>query len=156
MRRSDKEIKNPDLINKIISKSDVCRIGLAKNNIPYIIPISFGYDGDNIYFHTAIKGRKINFIKANNHICFEFENSVKIMPHQNPCKWSFSFQSIIGYGLIDEIKEEKKKIEALNKIMLNYSDKKWSFDSTNIFLIRVWRIIIESIKGKQSTDNPKI
>ncbi|MBW1649123.1 MAG: pyridoxamine 5'-phosphate oxidase family protein [Deltaproteobacteria bacterium] len=154
MRRSDKEIKDRELIDKIIHKADVCRLGLAKDNIAYIVPVSFGYDGDNIYFHSSKKGRKIDFIEANNFVCFELEDSVKIAPNENnPCKWSFSFKSVIGYGLIEEIKDKDKKIEALDKIMLHYLDKRWNFDYNNISLIRVWRIKIKSITGKQSKDN---
>ena len=37
-------------IDHIIRGSLVCRIGLAANNSPYIVPLSFGYDGKNIFF----------------------------------------------------------------------------------------------------------
>jgi nitroimidazol reductase NimA-like FMN-containing flavoprotein (pyridoxamine 5'-phosphate oxidase superfamily) len=37
-------------------------LGLAKDNSPYIVPVSFGYDGDAIYFHTTKKER--NWIKS--------------------------------------------------------------------------------------------
>ncbi len=149
MRRFDKEIKDRELIDKIVDKANVCRLGLAKDNIPYVVPVSFGYDGDSIYFHSAKKGRKIDFIEANNFVCFEFEDSVNIAPNEkNPCKWSFYFKSVIGYGIIEEIKEHDKKIEALDKIMLHYSGKKWSVDYNNISLVGVWRIKIQSITGK--------
>ena len=76
--------------------------------IPYCSIIFFGYDGDNIYLHTARKGWKIDFIESNNSVCFEFEDSVKIVPNENAL---CSFKSVIGYGLIEEIKGKDKKIE---------------------------------------------
>ena len=36
MRRSDREISEIQGIEEIIQKSDVCRIALANENIPYI------------------------------------------------------------------------------------------------------------------------
>ena len=60
-------------MDDIIRGSNVCRIALAKDNIPYIVPVSFGYDGESIYIHTAKEGKKINIIKNNNNLCFEFE-----------------------------------------------------------------------------------
>ena len=42
------------------------------------MPVSFGYDGAALYFHTAPKGRKIDFIEANNRVCFEFEANVAL------------------------------------------------------------------------------
>ena len=104
MRRTDKEITDQELISQIIEQAQVCRLGLAKDNIPYILPVSFGYDGMAIYFHTAREGRKIEFMTANDRVCFEFEHGVQLIRNDsNPCKWTFSFQSVIGYGTVREL-----------------------------------------------------
>jgi len=153
MRRKDKEIIDGELISKIINNAQVCRLALAKDNIPYIVPVSFGYDGGAIYFHTAKEGKKIDYITANNAVRLEFEYGVQLMPNEsNPCKWTFSFQSVIGNGKIYELIKESEKIEGLNQIMEKYSGKKWDFREIKIDNIRVWKIIIETISGKQSKD----
>ena len=151
MRRREKEIKDWDAISGIIRDSKVCRLGLAMNNAPYVVPVSFGYDGDAIYFHTAKEGKKIEYIEANNSVCFEFEAEVRIIPDEvSPCKWSFSFQSVIGYGKIHELVEEGEKIGGLDLIMKQYSDKKWRIDENKLNPVRVWKITIDSLTGKQS------
>ena len=128
MRRRDREITDPELISRVIRSSNVCRLGLAKDNTPYVVPVSFGYDGNVIYFHTAKKGKKIDFIDANNTVCFEFEHGVELRPNEsNPCRWAFSFQSVIGYGKIHELLTESDKTEGLNQIMEQYSGRKWEF-----------------------------
>ena len=153
MRRKDKEIRDRGLISHIIKNCQVCRLGLAKDNTPYVVPVSFGYDGDAIYFHTAKEGKKIDYIEANNAVCFEFEHGVRLVPNEgNPCKWTFSFQSVIGYGKIHELVDESEKIEGLNRIMEQYSGQKWVFSEKMPSSIRVWRIVIETISGKQSKD----
>ncbi len=153
MRRKDKEVIDRELISYIIKNAQVCRLALAKNNIPYIIPVSFGYDGSAIYFHTAKEGKKIEYIIANNAVCFEFEHGVKLMPNEsNPCKWTFSFQSVIGDGKIYELVTESEKADGLNQITEHYSNQKWVFDEKTLDNIRVWKIVIEIISGKQSKD----
>ena len=153
MRRKDKEIKDRELISHIIKNCQVCRLGLAKDNTPYVIPVSFGYDGGAIYFHTAKEGKKIDYIEANNAVCFEFEHGVQLVPHESdPCKWTFSFQSVIGYGRIHELVDKSEKIEGLDQIMEQYSGQKWVFSEKMLNSIRVWRIMIEAISGKQSRD----
>lgn len=153
MRRSDKEIKDTALISQIIGNCQVCRLGLAKDNIPYILPVAFGYDGAALYVHTAKEGRKIEFIQANPRVCFEFERSVRLKSHESAaCSWSFSFQSVIGYGAIRELTDPAEIIEGLNLIMRQYSEREWSFNETSIAEIRVWKITIESMTGKQSKD----
>jgi len=69
------------LIQRIIKDAQVCRLGLCRDNIPYVVPVSFGYDGADIYFHTAGKGRKIDFIAAGNQVCFELEHEVSVLPN---------------------------------------------------------------------------
>lgn len=153
MRRADKEITDPGMISKIIGSCHVCRLGVAQGNIPYIIPVSFGYDGDALYVHTAQAGRKISFFEANPHVCFEFEQSVSLKPHESdPCAWSFSFQSVIGYGVIRELTDPAEMISALHLIMKQYSKQEWSFTAESIAALRVWKISIESLSGKQSKD----
>ena len=153
MRRTDKEITHQKLISQIIEKAEVCRLGLAKDNIPYILPVSFGYDGKAIYFHTAREGRKIEFMTANDRVCFEFEHGVQLIRNDsNPCKWTFSFQSVIGDGAVRELMELPERVAGLNQMMKHYSGRDWPFTAEDIEAIRVWRIAIESLTGKQSKD----
>ncbi len=53
MRREDKKIIGRTEIDQIIKNTNVCRIAFADNNTPYIVPVSFGYDGKDIFIHTA-------------------------------------------------------------------------------------------------------
>ena len=56
MRRTDKEIPSRGEIDAVIRGCQVCRIALALENEPYIVPVSFGYDGASLFFHTAGSG----------------------------------------------------------------------------------------------------
>ncbi len=138
-------------MKEIIRGSHVCRIALAMDNMPYIVPVSFGYDGESIYIHTAKEGKKIEYFANNSNICFEFERNVKIISDpNNACKWTFSYESVIGYGNIRELKSLEQKKNGLNKIMSHYSGKEWVFDEDNLNRIRVWKVEINSLTGKRS------
>jgi len=157
MRRKDKEIQSKGLIEKVIAKAQVCRLGLCKDNMPYIVPVSFGYDGEYIYFHTAFEGMKLDYIAFNNRVCFEFEHDVRVIPDANEaCKWSFSFYSVIGFGTVEEIVDPQRKVYALNQIMQHYSDREWNCNEKLVEKVRLWSISIEQITGKQSKDKVAI
>lgn len=151
MHHSINKISEKNKIDELIKKCQICRIALSKDDKPYLIPISFGYDGKKIYFHTAMEGKKIDIIEFNNNVCFEFENNVQLNPNnRNPCKWSFSYETVIGEGIIEEIKETNNKINALNIIMQHYSDKLWQFQQKSLNSVRVWSIKIKNINYKIS------
>ena len=48
MRRKDKEITED-----ILRSNFICRIALADNNLPYVIPMDYGFYENKIYLHTA-------------------------------------------------------------------------------------------------------
>ncbi|MFT5698135.1 MAG: nitroimidazol reductase NimA-like FMN-containing flavoprotein [Desulforhopalus sp.] len=154
MRRSDKEIQSVGEISEVIRKCQVCRIALSKENKPYIVPVSFGYDEKAIYFHTVIsKGLKLDYIAANNQVCFEFEHNVDVVADdEKPCGWSFTYQSVIGFGQVDELLGEEEKIEGLQYIMKQYSEKTWDFAGIPLHGVSVCKITIESMTGKQSSN----
>lgn len=73
MRRKEKEITEQSAIEAVIHKSLVCRLGLSDGNIPYIVPVCFGYQGRTIYTHGSLKGKKNDILLKNQNICFEFD-----------------------------------------------------------------------------------
>jgi len=155
MRRRDREITNRDEIDEIIRSAQVCRIAFANGHEPYVVPVSFGYDGEALFFHTAKTGRKLDFIAANNRVCFELEVNVSIQSDEHDaCAWTFEYESVIGYGTISELTGIEDKPRGLNQIMLHYSGREWEIDDAAVATTRVWRIAIESLTGKRSLEKP--
>jgi nitroimidazol reductase NimA-like FMN-containing flavoprotein (pyridoxamine 5'-phosphate oxidase superfamily) len=155
VRRRDREISSRREIDEIIRSALVCRIAFADDNEPYVVPVSFGYDGEAIFVHTATSGRKIDFIGINNRVCFELEANVSIQSDdRDACAWTFAFESVIGYGTVIELESAEDRAFGLNQIMLHYSDREWDIDEAAAATTRVWRIDIESVTGKRSEEKP--
>ncbi len=151
MRRTEKQITNRVEVDAIIAGCDVCRIALAVDNEPYLVPLSFGYDGDAIYLHTARKGKKIDYFETNNRVCFEFERNVRLeRGGADACDATFSFESVIGYGTIDELVDFDRKSHALSQITSQYTGPQTVFYCKEVDKVRVWEISIESVEGKRS------
>lgn len=151
MRRKEKEIKNIAEIEKIIRNSLICRVAFKTKDFPYLVPLSFGYSKNTIYFHTAKEGKKIDCMISENRVCFEFENDIQLISDSDKaCNWSFRYKSVIGFGHVTEIEKLEEKERALNHIMEQYSGKKWSLSQSSINTTRLWKIKIASMTGKQS------
>lgn len=155
MRRTDKEINDRQLIDWIIENAQVCHLGLCWDGQPYVVPISFGYDGDHLYLHTAPEGTKIDFWTSNPNVCFEMEHDLHLIPHDHQaCSWGQSFYSVIGFGVIEEVTGLEQKAFALNQIMHHYSGRDWELPAVSLAQTRVWQIAIKQISGKKSKDKP--
>ena len=150
MRRSDKEITDKSAIEAIIRESLVCRVALSDGAHPYVVPLCFGYQDNALYFHAAPEGRKIDMIRGNSSVCFEFDANTEIVTGEMACNWGMRYQSVIGFGkaiLVDSMEEKRK---ALDIIMSQYSSQAFSFPEDVVRHVAVIKVEIESITGKQS------
>jgi hypothetical protein len=150
MRRSEREIKDREVIDAIIRQCLVCRLGLFDGEEPYIVPLCFGYDGQALYFHSAPDGRKIDILRKNSRVCFEFDIPEGMREAEEGCRWGIKYRSVIGFGdaEIIDVQEDKKK--ALEIIMAQYSAKEYIFPEDILGKTLVIRVAIARITGKQA------
>lgn len=155
MRRSDKQITGLGEIHDIVRGSLVCRVGLAVDGEPYTVPVSFGFDGEAVYFHTAGHGRKIDMMTANPRVCVEFERNVELVADpDDACAWTFAFESVIGFGSVVELVDPQSRVDGLNQIMRHYSGRDWDMAGPSLDSTRVWRVDLEELTGKRSERKP--
>lgn len=153
MRRRDREVKDFSEIVEIIKMCDVCRLALNDDGYPYIVPLNFGMEveGEKIYlyFHGALKGRKIDLIEKDNRASFEMdcEHELQYCEEKGDC--SFGYASVIGRGHIKMLNEDEK-MEALRKLMDHYHPSKNAyFNPAAISRTAVFMLEVEEISGKR-------
>jgi nitroimidazol reductase NimA-like FMN-containing flavoprotein (pyridoxamine 5'-phosphate oxidase superfamily) len=161
VKRGDKEIIDINDKVAIISKCKVCRIGLSENDMPYIVPLNYGYDFKNntltLFFHSAKEGKKMDIIKINNNACFEMDCDNRLIEGETACRHSYAYKSIIGYGKITLLEDINERIDALNKILKHQTEKDivYVFSPKELKNITIYKITVEEFTGKRK-DFPEI
>lgn len=152
MRRKDKKIQARDEIVEIIEKATVCRLGLCRDNIPYVVPLNYGYRDGCLYLHCAKEGRKMDMIRANPHVCFEIDTDVEVIRAEQPCDWGMKFASVIGFGTASVLEEPEEKKGGLDAIMEHYSATPAvrSYSESILKHTAVIRVEVEEMTGKRS------
>lgn len=150
MRRADKEIADRGEIDKILRKATVCRLGLVDGAIPYIVPLSFGYDGNTLYFHSACEGKKVDLLRRNAVVCFEFDVDAEPVRSETSCGWTMRYRSVIGSGTASFVENLGGKSEALKIIMRQYTEGPYEFPEEMLRRIAVIKVAIGEISGKVS------
>jgi nitroimidazol reductase NimA-like FMN-containing flavoprotein (pyridoxamine 5'-phosphate oxidase superfamily) len=150
MRRRDKEIIERSAIEGIIKRSKACRLAMIHGDKPYIVPLCFGYRDNVLYFHGSLNGHKIDLIRKNPNVCFEFDLITEPIEGESACSWSMKYQSVVGFGKAAFLEHMDDKIEALNIIMSQYSDRAHRFPENKLEATAVFKVEIESMTGKQS------
>ena len=84
---------------------------------PYAVPISYVYDGEHIYFHSATEGHKIDAIQRNPNASFAVIDRDEVIPE----KYTTAFRSVIVFGSIRIIGDDTEKRAAVRKLALKYA-----------------------------------
>ena len=150
MRRGEREIKDPALIDEIIRRAQVCHLGLCDGDQPYVIPMSFGYEGNALYLHCATEGRKIDILRRNNKACFQVETDYSLAVKDNPCGADMKYRSVIGFGRVSLVEDPAEKRRAFAILMRQYSPGTFTFPDAALARTRILRLDIEHMTGKQS------
>jgi uncharacterized protein len=86
---------NETQIRNILTSQVVGRIGCTDGKQPYIVPVTFTYDGEYIYEQTN-EGTKLNMLRKNKNVCFEVDMMTDMR----------NWQSVIVYGKFEELKNK--------------------------------------------------
>ncbi|GEM_PF-270049 len=121
MNKKEREIGGRDGLIEILKKGKYMTIAMCRNNEPYIVTLSYGYDAERntLYSHTAAKGLKLEFISTNSQVCASViidEGYVK-----NDCKHRYS--SVVLWGRMEALTDLEEKKHAMEALMRSLEEE---------------------------------
>lgn len=101
MRRKDREVTDFKEIIEIINTCDTLRLGIHNGEYPYVVPLSYGFEAVDdkfvFYTHSAMKGLKLDLIKANPKVCVEIDGMNGYVETKTGGVTT-NYRSFIGFG----------------------------------------------------------
>jgi nitroimidazol reductase NimA-like FMN-containing flavoprotein (pyridoxamine 5'-phosphate oxidase superfamily) len=120
LRRAEKEIKDRSEVEEIFRTAYVGRLGTCLDGEPYVIPLSFAYDGGRIVFHGPSEGKKMTDIAGNPRVCFEVDE-YELMPGGTSCEYSFKYRSVVANGVAKVVQDPERRLEWLRFLVEKYA-----------------------------------
>ncbi|MCK5140685.1 MAG: pyridoxamine 5'-phosphate oxidase family protein [Candidatus Heimdallarchaeaceae archaeon] len=155
IRRKEKAITDEKILKKILSEVAYVTIALCKDNQPYLVSLSHGYDPDRncIYFHCASEGKKIDYLKENNVVWGQAIIDKGYI--QGSCDHLYATTQFKGKVTFVNDFEEKKEI--LINMVHKLDDNpdvliEKQLTQQSISKITVGRIDIEYMSGKEAKE----
>ncbi len=153
MRRADRERDRAFAYDVI----DRCEYGTSAfstgEDAPYCIPLSLVRVGDDLYFHCALQGRKLELLRADPRVCVSFVTDTEpaYLARQN--NFTTFFRSAVVTGTAFEVTDPARKTAALRalceKLLPEHMD---GFDQAvirSLPVTAVWGIHMETAVGKE-------
>ena len=151
LRRKDREIADPALMRKILKTANCVTIALCKDNEPYLVSLSHGYDEESncIYFHCASAGKKIVYMKANPKV---WGQAVVDYHVKGECEYTYTCVHFSGKVTLIEDAEEKLHALAcmIRQLSANPEEKIAKLKLEKLGKTGIGRIDIDFMTGKKT------
>lgn len=150
MRRKDREMSKDQAV-EIMKNSDYGILStLGEDGYPYGIALNYTYFNENIYFHCAKEGHKLDNIKNNNKVSFCIVSEAEVVKE----KFSTKYKSVVLFGKAEEVLGDEKSdilLEIIKKYSLEFfeSGKRYVENSKNA--TKIYKINIEYYTGKSNS-----
>lgn len=151
MRRNRQELSQ-DICRQILTtgKQGILAVS-GDNNYPYAVPVNYVYYQDKIYIHSALTGHKIDAIRKCDKVSFCIIDKDDVIPE----KFTTNFRSVIIFGRVKLITDEKLKYDSLKALADKYAPQyeQEGIEEINSAFKRtaIIEITIEYMTGKQGS-----
>ena len=152
MTKRERQITDEAQIMDILDKGKVLHLGLAVDNEPYVVPMNYGYTHEDgklvIYLHSAVRGKKLDMIRANPKVFFEIDCDLVPFESELPCQYGLAYSSVMGKGIariVDDVEEKKR---AMSILMKTQTGKDFTFEDRLVSIVAVIRIDVEAYTAK--------
>ena len=147
-------------IRKFLDKAAIGHISHSRGDQPFVTPTNFWYDdaGRRIIFHSNITGRTRSNMENNPKVCMEISEYGRFLPANTALEFGVQYRSVMVFGTVHILEENKEKIEVLNNLLKKYfpnlTPGKEYRPITEPELARttVYAIRIDSWSGKENWD----
>jgi nitroimidazol reductase NimA-like FMN-containing flavoprotein (pyridoxamine 5'-phosphate oxidase superfamily) len=138
-------------IERIIASCDACTLSLVDTDgKPYAVPMNFGYRDRVFYFHSSPTGKKIEALRNNPRvsISLSMDHELRWQSEKVACSYSMKYRSVLATGSVSFIEDHENKVDALNIIMKQYSDREFSYNDPAVRDVCVFKVLLDTLEGR--------
>ena len=137
-----RELTTPEC-HDVLKRASIARLGCARDNQPYVVPVHVYFDGDYLY-SFAMLGQKIAWMRENPRVCVEVDEIV------DRTQWA----SVIAFGRYEELlhmpsqEAERERAKELFQSTPDWWQPAASNPQRAVRMAMVYRIRVESLTGR--------
>ena len=153
MRRGRQALPE-EMCEAVLSRGSHGVLALAGDEgYPYAVPISYVYEGGKLYFHCARSGHKLDAIARCPKASFCVVDQDQVVPQE----YTTYFRSVIAFGTVRILEEEREKRAAIEKLAVKYAPAD-SRENRDGAIDREWAPLcmlemeVEHLSGKEAIE----
>jgi hypothetical protein len=158
VREPDRGVYDRDAVNRILDEGFLCHIGFAVEGQPYVIPTSYGRDGDVLYVHGSAASRMLRNLDKGISVCITVTLLDGFVLARSVFNHSMNYRSVVILGTATLVDDPEEKINALRALSEHILPQRWGDsrqpNERELKATSVLRIQIEEFSAKVRVGPP--
>ncbi len=128
-------------------------LGMAIENVPYVIPLNYAYSAGKIQFHCALEGKKLDYLASNPNVCFTVARQLGLVQRHNegdPCH--MDSESVVCYGTARVLNDVEERAVALNAFNVYYNPGAEPLSAKSVAACTAVEIQVVEMTGRRERD----
>lgn len=157
-RRPQRGAFDRPTVYAILDATFLCHVGFVVDGQPYVIPTSYGRDGDTLYIHGAAASRMLRELATGIPVAVTVTLLDGLVLARSAFHHSINYRSVVMLGTASLIEEPAAKMQALEVITEQIVPGRWAEvripDAQELKATTVLRLPIEEVSAKIRTGPP--
>jgi hypothetical protein len=125
VREPQRAVYDRDAVNQILDEAFLCHVGFAVDGQPYVIPTSFGRDGDVLYIHGSAASRMLRNLDKGIPVCVTVTLLEGLVLARSVFNHSMNYRSVVVLGTATLVSEPTEKLAALRALSEHIIPGRW-------------------------------
>ena len=158
VREPHRGVYDRDVIHQILDEGFICHIGFVVEGQPYVIPTSYGRNGDVLYIHGSAASRMLRNLDQGIPVCITVTLLDGLVLARSIFNHSMNYRSVVILGTASLVSEPEEKLAALRAISEHILPHRWDDvrqpTEKELKATSVLRIPLEECSAKIRTGPP--
>jgi nitroimidazol reductase NimA-like FMN-containing flavoprotein (pyridoxamine 5'-phosphate oxidase superfamily) len=125
VREPQRAVYDRDAVNRILDEAFLCHIGFVVDGQPYVIPTSYGRDGDVLYIHGSAASRMLRNLDQGVPVCITVTLLDGLVLARSVFNHSMNYRSVVILGTATLVADPAEKLTALRALSEHILPHRW-------------------------------
>ncbi|MEY2412627.1 MAG: uncharacterized protein QOD84_1233 [Acidobacteriaceae bacterium] len=125
VREPDRAVYDRAAAYEILNEGFICHVGFSVEGQPYVIPTSYGRNGDVLYIHGSAASRMLRNLDSGIPVCVTVTLLDGLVLARSIFNHSMNYRSVVILGTAVAIKDPAEKLEALRLLSEHILPGRW-------------------------------
>jgi len=125
VREPQRAVYDRDAVNQILDEALLCHVGFAVEGQPFVIPMSYGRDGDVLYIHGSPASRMLRHLEQGLPVCITVTLVDGLVLARSVFNHSMNYRSVIILGTATLVEDPAEKLAALRALSEHILPNRW-------------------------------